>query len=389
MHPSVCTKPEEIKEMAEELQGEERIAIDTEFVRETTFFPKIALLQVATPTKVWLIDPLALQKEGLAPLLDICLDPNVLKIMHAAYADQECLYWAYNMIAEPVLDTAVGAALIGIGDNIGLGKLTREILNVHLPKGRARAKWLKRPLTPELLKYAEHDVRYLVELGKRIESKLKKKDRWEWALEESQVPVESFDPPAEQIAQRLGRSTQLDSHDYPVLLELVQWREKRARKADLPRNWVADNETLMSLAKIKPKTQEDLRSFRGLNGREVEKSGPYILEAILRGLAVEVPPQVESRDFVLRAPDDALVSYIQTYIDLLARDLEIAPRFLLTASGATRLAQGWQGNAEKWVSEGILSPRARELIGFEMECLVRGQHGLVVEKGRVKVKEFH
>lgn len=387
--PPFITHPDQLDQMITALKQADTIAVDTEFVRETTFFPQMALIQVATTDAIWLVDPLAFEERELDPLLDIFRDPKILKIMHAAFADQECFYWAFGEMAEPVLDTAVGAALLGLGDNIGLGKLTREVLNINLAKGRARAKWLKRPLSPELLHYAAQDVRYLVSLGQTLEGRLKKKDRWEWALEVGKVEEDSFNASPQQIAERLGRSTQVESSDYPVLLELVRWRETRARKADLPRNWVADNETLISLTKVKPGNIEELRSFRGLNGKEVDRSGNDILSAIRTGRESKVTAPFEKREGYVRAPEEAFVSFIQTYVDLLARDLEIAPRFLLTSPSAARLAQSWDGNIDQWIKDEILTPRAAALVGAELQCLVRGEHGLVVEKGRVKVKEFH
>src|SRR4051812_28975815 len=131
--PSLIQSAAGVADMASRLRGKRTIGIGTEFIRETSFFPKIALLQVADEKESWLLDPTRLDKTDLAPLLEILTDVNVLKILHAAYADQECLYWSYNTLAEPVLDTAVAGALTGYGDNVGLAKLLKEILHLNLP----------------------------------------------------------------------------------------------------------------------------------------------------------------------------------------------------------------------------------------------------------------
>src|SRR4051812_5334577 len=221
----LITDPKRVEEMANELRNQAVIGIDTEFIRETTFFPKIALIQVASRNQSWLVDPVALDPEALKPFLEVLCDKKILKVMHAAFADQEVLYWTYGKIAEPVLDTAVAAALCGYGDNVGLAKLAKDVLRIHLHKGRARVKWLARPLPKELLHYAQQDVEFLVNLGGQMEEWLRQKGRWEWALEESQVDPSEFDTPPDDIAHRLAKSGQLDESTYLALRELVRWRE--------------------------------------------------------------------------------------------------------------------------------------------------------------------
>ena len=255
--------PKDLPLLKEELRKADVIAVDTEFIRETTFFPQVALIQIATATQTWLLDPTTLGAEHLKPVLQLMNQPEKLKVMHAAHADQECFHTAYQMVLHPVLDTAVAAALLGMGDNIGLGRITKEILGVTLPKGRARTQWLKRPLSQDLLDYAANDVAHLVALGNLLREKLTEKKRWEWAIEESEISQSLFETTPEEFAMRLLRGNYLEANAYPVLLELVRWREERARSANIPRNWLADNDTLLSLARSRPKTIEDLRAFRG------------------------------------------------------------------------------------------------------------------------------
>jgi ribonuclease D len=336
----LVTDPKEVGRIAETLRQQKSIGVDTEFIRETTFFPKIALIQVATREETWLLDPTALNPSELAPFLSVLQDPNILKIMHAAHSDQECFYTAYGVLVSPVLDTSIAAALVGMGDNLGLGRLLKELVNVNLPKGRARARWLARPLSHELLEYASHDVAYLVEMGEVIEQKLRAKSRWEWALEESVVKASLFEVTPEEMARKLSKSGQMDMSHYPVLVELMKWREERARRGDLPRGWVADNETLVALSKVRPKSLEELRSFRGLSPKEVNRSGLQILEAVQRGRdtpretipsGARLPPMTDREDHIL--------DLIQTYIAYLARQHEIAPRFLLSSNRAFALLQ--------------------------------------------------
>jgi hypothetical protein len=155
----------EVAALAERLSKQPLVAFDTEFIRERIFFPQLGLLQVADREQSWLLDPLALSRQELKPLLEIFSDQKILKIGHAVEQDQECLHSAYGMVASPVLDTAIAAALTGRGDQIGLAALVRKVLGVRLPKGHTRTDWLKRPLPAVMSKYALADVEHLVEVA--------------------------------------------------------------------------------------------------------------------------------------------------------------------------------------------------------------------------------
>jgi ribonuclease D len=363
-------------------QKAEWLAVDTEFIRETTFFPRVALIQIATEKQVWLVDPLSLSREDLNPFLEVLTNPKILKVMHAAFADQECLYWEYETLAVPILDTSVAAALVGRGDNIGLGRLVRDLLGIELSKGHARAKWMERPLPAQLEKYAEEDVSYLVQTGRKLQSELEALGRWDWALSESEVALSDINVPAESIADRLSKSTLLEPKDMGVLLELVRWREGRAKQGDLPRNWVADNETLIAISKVKPETLDRLSAFRGLKRREVEKNGEEILAAIARGK--KIAPLAAKKGFVFRSVESSIISFVQTYVGLLSEELQIAPRFLLTGSGIPKLILSADKTVAEWVEDGCLSERAGKMIGEELKALLSGKRGLVIHGGKLK-----
>jgi ribonuclease D len=215
--------PNELASFCQQLLNEPIIGVDTEFIRETTFFPRIALIQAATRDEVGLIDPTAFSNEQMAPFVEVLKRPEVLKVFHASHADQECLFWTYGLVAAPVLDTAVAAGLCGMGDSIGLQKLLREVLGIHVPKGRARAKWLNRPLSAELLHYAEQDVAHLVVLTSKLREILVEHERWEWALEESEADSSSFDVSPQEIATKLAKGAHLNKEE-GVLAALVEWR---------------------------------------------------------------------------------------------------------------------------------------------------------------------
>lgn len=385
--PGLITDKSRVGEISQILKRETMVALDTEFIRETTFFPKIALIQVATQKEAWLIDPTVLSKEDLAPLLDVFTSKDVLKVIHASYADQECLYWAYGCIADPVLDTSVAAALCGVGDNVGLQKLLKEELDVTIPKGRSRVKWLARPLANELLTYAEEDVLHLVDLGVALKARAEKLSRWDWILSESCSQKEQFDTPPEVMAQKLGKNAHLDPIGRSVLLELVRWREHRAKTKNVPRHWVVDNEVLISLSKVRPSSTAELKTFRGLNAKEVERSGEEILKAVIHGVseAKHIPSLAEKP--LHRGPqiETHLINLVQSYVAFLAREHSIAHRYLLNAPQIEWLLKEEACSVEEWVERGILSSRAAQLVGRELKALLNGEVGLKISEGEVTV----
>jgi ribonuclease D len=380
------TTKEEVDELSQKLSSETYIAVDTEFIRETTFYPKIALIQVATDKEGWLLDPTVLDESTLKPVFDVFRNPKILKIMHAAFADQECFYTTYRFIAEPVLDTAVAGALLGLGDNLGLGRLLKELLNVYLPKGRARARWLHRPLSPELMAYAEQDVVHLVELGRVLEHELTRRNRFEWALEESAADIRVFDITPEEMAEKMSKSGQLEPVTVNTLLELLKWREDRAKRANLPRGWVADNETVLALARSRPRSIDELRSFRGLSPKEVDRSGTVILDSIQRGIQAprekvphkpRLPPRTEREEHIL--------DFVQTYVALLGSQHEIAVRFLLNSAKAHLCLRPSEDPKKFWTETGIMSNFAWDLIGPDLLELLEGRKGLALKNGQVVV----
>ena len=387
--PNWVGSSETLQAMVDVLVKSPVIGVDTEFIRETTFFPKIALIQIATEDDTWLVDPLAFDKESMLPLLTVLQEPSILKVMHAAYGDQECLFWSYGILAAPVIDTAVAAALSGYGDNIGLAKLVREVLGVHLPKGRARVKWLARPLSRELLSYAQQDVAHLVRLEQFMEKKLRQGGRWDWALEESHLPPEAFDESPAEIAIRLAKNGSWDGAGVAALEKLVAWREKRARQSDIPRGWIADNEVLVALARVRPQSLEEMHSFRGFKPKEVERSGAMILEMLReaeRTPAVDVPNN--RRGPMAPEYDEHAVELMKAFIALMSAKHEIATRFLLPQQKMLALLHRGGDSLEKWIESGLLTLSAANLIGGDLQEFLSGSKGLALKKGRVHLLDL-
>ena len=255
----------ELAKVAESLAKQPVIAFDTEFLRERTFFPQLGLIQVADREQAWLIDPLKLTKRDLEPFLDVLTNRKILKVAHAVEQDQECLYNGYEIVAEPVLDTAVAAALSGYGDQVGLSTLLRKLLSIRLAKGHTRTDWLKRPLPALDGRLCPGRRRHLVEAAEALLAELDARGRREWAMklsEELSNPAR-YNPDPEEMARQMALSRRLDTLEYTVLRELVRWREDRVRKANVPRRWVAEDQVLVKLASARPAPRKSFRTFAG------------------------------------------------------------------------------------------------------------------------------
>jgi ribonuclease D len=369
------------------IANEAQFALDTEFVRENTFYPKLALIQVATERQTALIDPLALSRAQLAPLVDLLKNPRVLKIMHAAHGDQECFFHSLGVIASPVLDTAVAAALCGMGDNVGLAQLLKNLLGIRLPKGRSRAHWLSRPLSEELLDYARGDVAHLVALGKALIAELEKRKRLDWALEESGHEASHFEESPEGFAEKLCSRSDLNPASRGALQELVRWRENRVREANLPRAWVADNAVLVALARTCPKSTAELRTFRGLNRREIDKSGDAILAAIRTGRSRIVPSPTRSAFIPPSEQEQSTLAVVRAFLSYLADKHGVAVRFLVDSDALLKLLRSSQRMSEEWVGGGVMSPHAAKLIGSELGRFFSGELLLGIRNQRFVVIE--
>lgn len=375
--------PRTLQDWLKDASGHELVAFDTEFIRETSFYPQIALMQIATDERVALIDPLAFNETQLEPLFALLEDPKTLKVMHAAYGDQECLHWCYGCQATPVLDTGVSAALCGFGDNIGLAKLLKETLGVHVSKGRARAKWLTRPLPKELFDYAGEDVRHLVQLGHWLIERLNKRKRLDWAISESRIEISKFDPPVDEVAERLGKSGHYSVSQYENLVELVRWRENQAKRANLPRGWVAENEVLVTLAKASPKSVEELRQFRGIHSGVVAKQGRELIEILnsvrARGQLKDNRPA--------RSPvslkDEQAVHFLQTFLNFLSSRHEVSSRFLVRPQLLPHLVHRGE-DPDSWVKRGIVSEYAFGLVGNDIYEFLQGKTTLALVHGKVE-----
>jgi ribonuclease D len=238
-----------------------RVGLDTEFIRERTYWPQLALVQVATGDDILLVDMLvAGMPAALAPLLR---DASIAKVMHSASEDLVALQHACGCVPKPLFDTQIAAALCGIGPGMGYQRLVADMLGIAVDKGETRSDWLRRPLSAQQLDYAADDVRHLFALHDRLDARLASLDRGEWLREDCARMVDAADSGGEDPWPHLAlRAAQfLDADAQRRLLRLLRWRETQARDSDRPRNWILDGELAAALARNPPADAAALRKL--------------------------------------------------------------------------------------------------------------------------------
>jgi len=278
------TETRHLEALCDDWSNEAWLGVDTEFLRVRTYYPRLCLLQVATPQQIALIDPVA--ELSLRPLCRLFADPRIVKILHAARQDLEVLYPLCSAPPAAVFDTQIAAGLLGFGDQVGYAALVAELVGVQLAKGHTRSDWCKRPLPSEQLAYAVDDVRFLGGLHQKLVEKLKSAGREDWCRQECDRLVApdlySQDPTAAFERARIGAS--LPPEAQPLLQDLVTWREHAAQQRDLPRNWIATDRQLADIAICQPATEAALAKVDGITTRFVQRNGGEVV-AILKSFA--------------------------------------------------------------------------------------------------------
>ncbi|MGB1701768.1 MAG: ribonuclease D, partial [Cycloclasticus sp.] len=277
--PNYIDTQEQLIEFCSSIKKAPWLAIDTEFQREKTYRSILALIQIATPDTVAIIDPIACD---INPLLDILYDKNILKIFHAARQDQEIFYDLRGEPLAPVFDTQIAAPILGYPEQAGYARLVNDVLGVPLTKAHSRTDWLRRPLSEEQITYAADDVIYLAKLYPLLENQLKEKKRLDWltpAFTDLCKPSLYANPP-ELAWKRIRAAKRLKGASLSILQKTAEWREILAQQKNIPRGWLIKDDLLIELTKLKPTTIDSLSSIRGISDKFTEKFGLAIIEII-------------------------------------------------------------------------------------------------------------
>lgn len=337
---TLVTTPAALEAAVFRLQAATRLAVDTEFMRERTYYPQLCLVQVATETDCVLVDPLA--GLDLRPLLELLAEPGKLKILHAARQDLEVLLLAGGRVPQPVFDTQVAAALLGFAPQVGYAELVARQLGHSIDKGQTRTDWSRRPLTPEQLAYAADDVHHLLQLHAELAAALESRGRTAWAAEDAlglASPALYRTDPADAW-RRLKSLGRLTATGQQVARALAQWREQRAIDSDKPRGWILADESLHAMASLAPQSVEDLERIRSLPPAVIRKRGEELLRVM--ATARGAPPDAGAVEVPRRpTPEEtARAAKFMQVVRAEAEALGIAAEVLATRRDVDALAQG-------------------------------------------------
>lgn len=343
-----------------------RIGLDTEFIRERTYWPKLALVQIALErdgqVEILLVDTLAPGiNEALASILS---DTAIVKIMHSPSEDLVAFKHACAALPRPLFDTQLAAALAGIGGGMGYQKLVESITGVALAKGETRSDWLKRPLSPSQLEYAADDVRHLFELHDVLESMLGKKGRNEWLASDAERALANAD------ADGVGRWPHLslrgaqfvDADAQRQLIRLLHWREQYARESDRPRGWILDNELAMLLARESPVDRAALQALLDSHPKAPRK----LTDAIWNALHTAVPGEEDAPDSrIAEKRDKQQLRKLQDAVAALSTELDLPNGVLASRRYLESLLDygQWPDALAGWrreVLEPVLTPLLQE-----------------------------
>src|SRR5579859_4296418 len=280
----ITTTPQ-LVEVCARLARHKVITVDTEFLRETTYYPLLCVVQMASPDEAVVIDALA-EDIDLAPFFKLMADEKVLKVFHAARQDIEIIVHQANIVPHPIFDTQVAAMVLGYGDSIAYDQLVERITGHRPDKTHRFTDWSRRPLTGEQMNYAVSDVTHLRDVFAALDADLKKRGRNDWVSEEMEVLTSprTYDFHPERAWERLKTRVRKPK-ELAVLMEVAAWREREAQARDVPRGRVLKDDVLGEIATQAPTTVERLAALRSLpRGFERSKWGQDILQAVARGL---------------------------------------------------------------------------------------------------------
>ena len=381
IHPLI-TDSESLAALCHRLAEADFCAVDTEFMRENSYYPDLCLIQLASPTEAAAIDPKA---EGLdlAPLLALLVEKPVLKVIHAGGQDLEIIYNLTGTTPSPIIDTQIAAMALGMGEQVSYNNLVGAMLGLQLDKGARFTDWARRPLDKRQLDYAIADVTHLATLFPKLLERLRVKGRGTWLDEEM---ARLTDPAAYRNDPELAWTRLRLPNRKPDVLgrlkALAAWREREAQSKDVPRGRIMKDETLADLAGAPPRRQEDLARIRGLSSSWASNDiGKRLLAALEYAppLSPEEMPARDERRPGLNADNVLIADLLKLLLKIRAKEADVAPRLIGRADELEAIAAGQREGLS------ILNGWRYEIFGRDALDLVEGRLSFAVENGRLKM----
>ncbi len=369
-----------LRKVVNQFQHASFLAVDTEFMRERTYYPQLCLLQISDGITAVAIDPLA-KGLDLAPIWQLMRDEAIIKVFHAGHQDMEIFLHQMGQLPAPIYDTQLAAMVCGLGDQVGYDKLVKALLGDDIDKTSRFTDWSKRPLSDRQIKYALDDVVYLAQLYPLMKKRIADDGRTDWLDEEY---AKSNNPTTYAIApQDAWRRLKIRNMRPPALrrlMHLAAWRETEAQQRDLPRNRVLRDETLIDLAGSNPKKLEDFSAIRNFPGGKDGKLAPPILKILYDVAAMpdsDLPAQLLHAH--VKKPSAAIMELLRVLLKHVTDEQNIAPRLIASADDLELLARDDNAPIR------ALTGWRREVFGTTALKLKHGEIALAVKHGRIQL----
>jgi ribonuclease D len=379
--PDLITTTDQLAALCGRLRRESFVTVDTEFMRERTYWPELCVVQLGGAKEVAVVDA---EAEGidLAPLGELLADTAVTKVFHASRQDIEIFVLKFGDVPRPLFDTQVAAMVAGFGDQVGYDALVSSLTGGHIDKAHRFSDWAARPLSPAQITYAAADVTWLRGVYEKLVARLEQEHRLDWVAEEMALLADpqTYRPNPEQMWERLRPRT-ANRRMLGILQAVAAWREREAQRINIPRQRLLKDEALLEIAATAPDTADQLARGRGITRGFAEgRSGASLLAAIAAAKALPedaLPPAPAGRDGP--RPSPALVSLLKVLLAAKCEQHNVAPKLLASADDIDRLA------IEEAPDIPALHGWRRELFGNDACALKAGKIALGVDGRRIKL----
>lgn len=380
----LITDTAELRDVCTRLSAQPFVTVDTEFMRETTYYPKLCLIQMAAPDgSAVLVDPLA-PGIDLQPFVDLMAHEGVVKVFHSARQDLEIVWMLGQVLPHPFFDTQVAAMVCGYGDSVSYEQLVNDLAKAKIDKSSRFTDWSRRPLSEAQLAYALSDVTHLVKIYEALVAELLRTDRGAWLDEEMGVLTspETYQADPNQAWRRLaGRMRK--PREIAVLMEVAAWREREAQSRNVPRGRVLKDEAVIDVASAAPRSVEALGRLRTIPaGFERSRTGTEILAAVARGLAND-PSEIAMPERARRSGGNgALVELLKVLLKAVCEAEGVAPKIIATVDDLEALADDDEAQVP------VLQGWRRTLFGEKALALKNGRLALSARGNRIVVHEL-
>lgn len=375
------TTTAELKEFCGHLKDEKWITVDTEFIREKTYYPELCLIQVASATQEALIDPLA-QGIKLSAFWQILADKNIVKVLHAASQDLEIFYHESDQEIHNIFDTQIAAQALGYGESIGYDRLVETICNVKLDKTSRHTDWRLRPLSDKQKTYAIYDVTYLREIYIDMQNRLGELNRLDWIIEEmdKQYPPTRFQRNPYNAYQRI-KIRKPRRNNLVILQELAAWRDDEAFRKNIPRQYIMRDDALIDIAMLQPRDIKSLSRIRSVSEKEANSNrGKLILSLIETALnrPQETWPTVKKIPS-LSEETKITIELLKTLLRVVAENNQLTPRLIADNDDIHKLA-----TQKEKAQVDCLKGWRNDIYGQKALMLMDGKIGLALNKGKIQ-----